>query len=156
MNKRAVAAHHEAGHAAAVTYLGWQVLELTIDHTDDSGHCKFIPGDRAHDEPMLLLLDFMVVSLAGPIAEARIAGQATTPGCHLDYSQAAEDARLTGLPGATLDVADRRAKDAVLVHWPLVVRLAAALLDGDGRLAGHELHAVMRGESQATAVGDTR
>jgi hypothetical protein len=102
---------HQAGHAVACLHFGLVINAVSIAK-DGSGACeREAPSGDAYIE--------LVCSLAGPLAEAAVAGKV---GC-LNYGEAARV-----LSATELAQAHRYAQSLVLHQWASIARLANVLL----------------------------
>jgi hypothetical protein len=135
-------AWHEAGHAAAYHYLGWPIAFVEI-REDDTGLTR---GLERVDRPLCVAF----VCVAGPVAQAKFAGalvdellQDDAVG-RIDLAAARRHlAKVAGDPEVRLRCAIIAARLLVEQQWPLVERIAEALL-ARGRLDARQLDALFQ------------
>lgn len=151
-------AYHEAGHAVAAYFENIKVKQATIVPDDDffgmvthqqiQKHIRdalefgsITPTKRARTE------SFIIVSLAGSIAEQKHRGRSNYVGSAQDRHDAVElVSRLSGSEeeaNAYLKWLHVRAANLIKIHWWAVDAVAKALLDSE-TLTGDELQQVIR------------
>ena len=142
-------AYHEAGHVAAGHRLGVELASVDIlrDGEGGNGHTVFnVPSwfrpSAQLDERRRRYAEAVVTTfLAGPIAEARVAGFHNLEGSGYDLDAVAREwLRLLEPPerhAARLDQLTAQAENLVDADWPAIERIAQALLERR-RLTGAE------------------
>jgi ATP-dependent Zn protease len=168
--RRVRTAYHEAGHAVAALMLGLPLEEVSITMDGEHGlvggtHCRprlaHLDPDthwgRVSPEDAGQLRAAIMVSCAGPLAEARCTGRFTWRCGEGDRETAMEYARYMRHDPAAfqayLDAIFRQTAELINATrtWPLVEAVAQALLER-GRLDGPEARQIV---AQARDQGRT-
>jgi ATP-dependent Zn protease len=142
-------AYHEAGHVVGGHRLGVELASVDIlrDGEGGNGHTVFNvppwfrPGANLDDRRRRYAEAVVTTFLAGPIAEARVAGFPNLQGSGYDLDAVAREwLRLLEPPKryeVRLKELTARAEALVEENWPAIERLAQALLERR-RLTGAE------------------
>ncbi len=153
--RREATAYHEAGHAVAAWKLGYRPISASIIAADES------VGEVRHENPYgnnaeydgselgrLRIERAIIIRLAGPIAQKRYrptSWRRWQGGA--DYAVAADLALVVcgsgKIASAFLKWLDLRAKALIEQNWPIVERLANALLKR-GTVSEDEIAVLMR------------
>ena len=160
-------AYHEAGHAVVAYLLGRRLKRVSIVPNSDAetlGHCQRVPHRNFHPDRIGTkfdgrMVDEMVASIAGPMAEEKFSGRRHTQGAQKDY-QMAEDLVAYVTPSFEegrdfYKWVRGRTKRMLDTRWPQVTAVAEALLEKQ-ELAGDKVLKVIGEVRRADAIGENK
>ena len=146
---------HEAGHFVAARRFGVPVVRVTVNPEQDEGgivlgHVKFRSGDK---DPPSLAHRMLVIALAGPIAQRKIAPRSPVrKNGSSDFAFAAlhsETASSSPMAaGALRRWAGLEATTLVEREWPLIQHVAALLIE-HRTIEGDKLERMLAPHTQA-------